>query len=103
MNKINEDNILIPEELSKVAGGALPKGADARVFSRDGGDVKMYETTYDGFGYFWSVPNGSEMKVDGTLIQYKDDGPKKCAPFYWALYNRKWLKIKDCEVNIQWM
>ena len=100
----NEEKILIQEDLENVAGGGvIPKGQLAKVFSLDGGEVKMYETTYDGFGHFWTVPNGSEMKVDTVVNQYPDDGPKKCAPFRWANYNRKWLKIKEEEVMIEWL
>ena len=98
-----ENEIIIPEELAKVAGGSGPVGKPAKVYSKDGGGVKMYSSVYNGYDPFWIAPDGSEMKVEETLHEVVPLFGRNGAPFYWALYNYRWLVIKDKEVRIEWI
>ena len=98
----DEQKIIATKELESVSGGAKPVGNLCRVYSLDGNAVNMYDTTYDGYGPFWTAPNGAEMKVDPNIQQYPDIDEHKCSPFYWAYY-RRWLKIKVEEVRLEWL
>lgn len=95
--------LLTEEEIEKISGG-YSDGKMARVYSLDGGNVKLYESSFRGWQKtFRQAPNGSQMEVDPTLHPEEHlvaDIVSEAG--YWANYNNVLYYINEKEVRIEW-
>lgn len=100
-----EKKLLKEESIKEISGGTWrPDSKMARVYSIDGGDVKMYNTSISGNAPKQTAPNGTVMKVDPNL---QPEQPwiaglvyEAC---YWACYNNVWVALKANEVRFEWI
>ena len=100
-----EKKLLNDESIKDISGGAWrPDSKMARVYSIDGGDVKMYNTSISCNTSSQTSPNSTGMTVDTNL---PPEQPwiaglvyEAC---YWACYNNVWVALKANEVRFEWI
>ena len=97
------DKIINDEEMKDAVGGThRPDSKMARVFSIDGGDIKLYRDSIEGNKPYRFIPDGSEMKVDPNMQPEGTYLFKKTEACYWGCYDRVWYCIRANEVRIEW-
>ena len=85
-----EKKLLSDESIKEISGGTWrPDSKMARVYSIDGGDVKMYNTSISG-----NAPKQPEQPWIAGLVY------EAC---YWACYNNVWVALKANEVRFEWI
>ena len=90
------------ERLEEVSGGGSHEGAEEQIVKTiDGGPIKMWNPGFPKEP-FWTVPNGTKMKVDPARQTKEGYWDKEGYDFYWACHNNRWLIIRANEVIVTW-
>lgn len=103
---MDKEKLLTQEEIAKASGGFEHlEGKMARVYSLNGGNIKLYESSFRGWQKTYrEAPNGTEMEVDPTLQPGQNlVGSIATEAGYWVCYNRVWLFLNQSEVRFEWL